>query len=326
MVKRICFILLALGLGMSVCGSSHAVVIEDTLMVTDVTPVQFCAVWATSEPAFGWLNVFLDPEATTPYTEAVVISESAEHPPAEDIGVMKVKMVGLKPDTEYFFQTETIAKDDNAVYLSPLERVRTEKASIIVRNDVFVPKVGIGENKSALGLLVIASVDKASYPVSGWVGDGVPDGWAAIDTNNFYDMETHVNLELEGGEVVNLMLFGGSLGSVETQETVPEEKGGIQPLEVAVNLPGSGSVPAISAPQDNPDEEAADGDDLPDSGSVPAISAPQDNPDEEAADGDDLPGSGSVPAISAPQDSAHEGGAEGGGASCFIATAAFSSP
>jgi len=290
MVKRICFILLALGLGMSVCGSSHAVVIEDTLMVTDVTPVQFCVIWATSEPAFGWLNVFLDPEATTPYTEAVVISESAEHPPAEDIGVMKVKVVGLKPDTEYFFQTETIAKAENTIYLSPIKRVRTEKASIIVRNDVLVHKVGIGENKPALGMLVIASVDKASYPVSGWVGHGVPDQWGAIDTNNFYDRETHVNLELEGGEVINLMLFGGSLGSVETQETVPEETGGIQSLEIAANLPDSGSGPTISPPQDS------------------------------------MPDSGSGPTISPPQDSTGGGGADGGGASCFIATAAFGSP
>jgi hypothetical protein len=258
MVKRICFILLALGVGMSVCGSSHAVVIEDTLMVTDVTPVQFCVVWATSEPAFGSLNVFLDPEATTPYMEAVVISQSAKHPPAEDIGVMKVKVVGLKPDTEYFFQTETIAKDDNAVYLSPLKRVRTEKASIIVRNDVLVHKVGIGENRPALGTLVIASADKASHPVSGWVGDGVPDRWAAIDTNNFYDRETHVNLELEGGEVINFILFGGSLGSVETQQTVPEEKGGMQPLEVAANIPDSGSGPAISPPQDSTGGGGAD--------------------------------------------------------------------
>jgi len=251
MAKRgIYFILLALGLGMSVYGS-HAAVIENSFMVTDVTPVQFCAVWATSEPAFGTLNVFLDPEATTPCTEAVVISESAEHPPAEDIGVMKVKAAGLKPDTEYFFQTETIAKADNTIYLSALKRVRTEKASIIVRNDVLVQKVAIGEDKPALGMLVIASVDKASHPVSGWVGDGVPDQWGAIDTNNFYDRETHVNLELEGGELVNLMLFGGSLGSVETQGTVPEETGGMQPLEVAANLPDSGSGPTTSTPQDS---------------------------------------------------------------------------
>lgn len=260
MAKRgIYFILLVLGLGVSVCGSSQAVVIEESLMVTDVTPVQFCVVWATSEPASGSLDVFLDPEATIPYTEAVVISESAEHPPAEDIGVMKVRVVGLKPDTEFFFQTKSIAKDDNAVCLSLLKRVRTEKLSIIVRNDVLAQKVGIGENKPALGMLVVASVDKASHPVSGWVGHGVPDQWGAIDTNNFYDRETHVNLELKGGEVINLMLFGGSLGSVETQDTLPEETNGIQPLKVEANLLDSGSGPTIAPPQDSTGGGAAGG-------------------------------------------------------------------
>ncbi len=232
MVKRgVYFIFLALGLGIAVQGNSLAVVIEDSLVVTDVTPVQFSVVWATSEPAWGSLDVFLDQEGTIPFIEAVVISESAEHPPAEDIGVMKVRVVGLKPDTEFFFQAKSTAKNDNAVYLSPIKRVKTEKSSIIVRNDVLAQKVGIGENKPAFGTLVVASVDEASYPVSGWVGDGVPDQWGAIDTNNFYDRETHVNLELEGGEVINLMLFGGSLGSVETQETVPEETGGMQALK-----------------------------------------------------------------------------------------------
>jgi len=80
---------------MSACGSSRAVVIEDSLMVTDVTPVQFCVVCATSQRASGSLNAFLDSETTIPCTKAVVISKSAEHPPAEDIGVMKDKVVRL---------------------------------------------------------------------------------------------------------------------------------------------------------------------------------------------------------------------------------------
>ena len=94
--------------------------------------------------------------------------------------------------------------------------------------------------------MVVASVDNASYPVTGWVGYGVPEEWAAIDMNNFYDKLTHVNLELVGNEVLNLLLFGGSLGSVETQEIVPQETGGMRALQVSANLAG----PAVSsAPQ-----------------------------------------------------------------------------
>ena len=255
MIKRGIFLFLcAVGLGISVAGNSHAVVIEDSLMVTDVTPVQFCVVWATSEPASASLNLYVDPEGTTPYTEAVVVFESAAHPPAEDNGVMKVKVMGLKPDTEYFFQTETTAKDDNAVFLSAIESVRTEKSSMIVRNDILVQKVGIGETdpQPALGMLVIASVDNACHPLTGWVGDRVPEQWGMIDTSNFFDWATHVNLELYGGEVINLTLFGGSLGSVETQDIVPQENGGMRSLAIESYLPDPEPPPPPPPPPGRP--------------------------------------------------------------------------
>jgi hypothetical protein len=257
MLKRsIIIAILAFGVGISMHGRSHAVIIEDSLMVTDVTPVQFCAVWETSVPAFGWLNVYLDSQATVPCTEAVITSESALHPPAEDIGVMKVKVTGLKPETEYFFQAESIVKEDNTVYLSPLTRVRTEKESTIVRNDVLVHRVSVPQSKQVLGMLVIASVDRASHPVSGWVGHGVPDGWGAIDANNFYDRQTHLNLELVGGEYITFMIYGGSLGFVKTQKAVPEETGGMHALGAVDNLPAPSvdpdSEPTVSPPPYSP--------------------------------------------------------------------------
>ncbi len=72
-------------------------------------------------PATGLVKVFEDPDGTSTVPEAVVKFPSAEHPPAENLGVMKVKVTGLKPDTKYFFQTQTIAKapNDNSVFLYP---------------------------------------------------------------------------------------------------------------------------------------------------------------------------------------------------------------
>jgi hypothetical protein len=240
--------LLVFGLGITGYSTAHGQVIEGSLVVTDVTPVQFCVIWGTREPATGWVSVFLDSEGANPWAGAVVKSESSEHPPAETIGVMKVKVMGLKPDTEYFFRTQTTMKKNSDVYESPVIRVRTEKSSVIVRNDVLVQKVNIGETNPAPGILVIASVAGASYPVSAWVGDGVPEEWAAIDTNNFYNSQTHFNLELKGGEVITLKVFGGALGSVEMAETIPEESGGMQRLSRAASLTSAGySVPESPA-------------------------------------------------------------------------------
>jgi hypothetical protein len=233
--------MLLMVLGIAVCSTARGAVIEGSLVVTDVTPVKFSVVWGTEEPATGWVSVFLDPDGSTLGTGAVVKSESPEHPPAEAIGVIKVTVTGLKPETEYFFSTHTILKNDNAVYDSQLIRVRTEKVSVIVRNDVLVQKVQIGGSDPAVGILVIASVEGASYPITGWVGNGVPKAYAAIDTNNFYNANTHVNLELNGGELIKVMVFGGSLGSEETEETIPSESGGMQHLSRAVVLAGSAS-------------------------------------------------------------------------------------
>ena len=243
-------IFISIGLLTTGYGNGHGIVLDGSLIVTDVTPVQFCVVWVTSEPAYGWVKVSLDPEGKVPCREAEVTFESAEYPPAENLGVMKVRVTGLKPDTEYFFQAKSTTKNDGIEYLSPLNRLRTEKNSVIVRNDLLAYKVSIGDNTPAPGTLVIASVENASHPISGWVGGGgVPEQWGAIDTNNFYGRNTSVNLEVEGGEVINLTLLGGSLGSVETQETVPEETGTMQELKTSARLLDSQSGLTASVPQ-----------------------------------------------------------------------------
>ena len=245
---RIYFALLAVSLGLFVPGYSDAsIIIADTIKITDVTPVHFSVVWATSEPATCSLDVFLDSEGKNPYTGASVASDSAKHPPAENIGVMKVQVVGLKPATSYFIRIRSVSKNDSSTHLYPTNppfiEVKTEEFSSVVRNDVFAQQIGTAEGRSAEGTLVIAELDQASHPVTAWAGHGIPDGWAAIDMNNFYDKITHSNLELpaEGGEPVTLTLFCGSLGAVEVKETVPAETGSIQAGSVVVQMPDSGN-------------------------------------------------------------------------------------
>jgi len=227
------------------CLSEASIIDTNSVWVTDVTPVQFSVVWGTSEPATGSVNVFSDADGTAPVADAVVHFKSADHPPAEDIGVMKVRVTNLQPNTQYFFQISATAKNGGAVSLypdaPPYLEVTTELGSVIVRNDVLVQQISIGQGQSTQGTIAIAEVDQASYPVTGWAGDGVPDGWVAIDTNNFYDKDTHVNLELLGGESIALTYFCGFLGKVETSDTVPAESGGIQQVSVKASLPSSGS-------------------------------------------------------------------------------------
>jgi hypothetical protein len=239
--------IILLGLSMFVFSIAPAAVIDGSLVVTDVTPAQFCAVWATTDPAVGNVYVYQDAAGEIPENSAIVTFDSKNHPPAEDLGVMKVKVMGLKPDTEYFFQTETVLKSDNSVYLSSIEMVKTEISSRIVENDVLAFQVSVDGGKPALGMLVIAIVEGVSFPVSGWVADGMPEQWGAVDANNYYDVNTHVNLDLQGGEIMDLMLFGGSMGSVAAQVIVPAETGGIQSLS-SVSLQLSATPVPSAAP------------------------------------------------------------------------------
>ena len=252
MAKRLKYLaLFTLSLLLCMPSTSDAnVIIADSVQVTDVTPVQFSVVWGTVEPATGTVKVFADADGTVPVTEASVTSESPNFPPAEDIGVMKVRVVNLKPNTQYYYQTQSTSKN-NSITTSypespPFNAVTTERASNVVNNDVFAQQISVGNGKSTMGTLVMATVEQASHPITGWAGDGVPDGWIAIDMNNFYDKNTNSNLELNGGEPITLTLFGGSLGTVETNDTVPAETGGIQAGSVVVNLPDSGDDPPAS--------------------------------------------------------------------------------
>jgi hypothetical protein len=158
---------------------------------------------------------------------------------------MKVRVTNLKPNTQYFFQINSTSKNSGSVFsypdVPPYIEVTTEVGSVIVRNDVLAQQINMEDGTSTQGTLVIAEIDQASYPVTGWANDGVPEGWAAIDTNNFYDKDNHVNLELVGGEAITFIYFAGFMGSVETNDEVPTESGGIQQTAEALSLSGSGS-------------------------------------------------------------------------------------
>ena len=101
------------------CPTEASIIDTNSVWVTDVTPVQFSVVWGTSEPATGSVNVFSDADGTLPVTDAVVYFESGDHPPAEDIGLMKVRVTNLKPNTQYFFQISATAKNSGSVFSYP---------------------------------------------------------------------------------------------------------------------------------------------------------------------------------------------------------------
>jgi len=202
------------------------------LVVTDVTPRSFSVVWISSEPSICSLRVFDDQHQEL--SGLSLVSESGLHPPAEDLGVMKVTVTNLQPNTTYYFQTLTTSKGDGKLTISPLEptSVQTELNSIVVHNDVLAHRIFQRDGETAAqGALLLAEVDSGNYPITGWVETGDFAPWAFVNLDNIYSRETHTNLELAGGEGLTLTSIGGSLGFKLISVAIPPETGTIQTLQ-----------------------------------------------------------------------------------------------
>ena len=92
-------------------GHSYAGIPENHhVMVTDVTPVSFSVIWASSEACTSNIIVFLDEEGNEAATGIAIVPQPVNSGDmsiavaAEDNGVMKVRVTGLAPDTAYYFQ------------------------------------------------------------------------------------------------------------------------------------------------------------------------------------------------------------------------------
>ena len=209
------------------------------LIITDVNPVAFSVVWVASEPST--CTVRLLDENHRSLADVKVISESVQHPPAEDLGVMKVRVRGVRPDTNYYLQTVTTSKKDGKITVYPDKPipVHTEINTIPVSNSVLAQKIYHNKQLKGNGSLFIASVEGGSYPVSGWVGDqpNPPSPWTLVDLNNLYSAKTHQNLEVRGGETLTVEILGGVRGYTRYNSKVPHSsQGGIIELSPPIVL------------------------------------------------------------------------------------------
>ena len=239
------------------------------LRVTDVTPRAFSLVWVSNQEASCFANVYTDAEGSNLIKDVTIMDESAGHPPAGQNGVMKVKVSGLNPDSLYYFQIVTVSGELVQVEPAsgPLPSVRTELTSVVVNNDLLAHRILMSDGLTpAEGALLLAEVQGGSYPITGWVGDGVSVPWAFVDLNNVYSKTERKNLELFGGEAITLESVGGLLGFRRLYATVPGETGLVQtlspePSDEECTLDNAG--PVIETEQLSPAPGVAIGYDIP---------------------------------------------------------------
>jgi hypothetical protein len=201
------------------------------LTITDVGTTSFSVVWISSEPSTCTLLVF--DEQRELKTGVSIEPDSKEYPPAEELGVMKVSVSGpeIFPNTTYYVQTVTTSKADNQVTIYPQDpiSVRTQKTAFPTNNFVLLQDIYFEDGEYGDGSLMIVSVEGSNYPVSGWVGEypNPSSPWAPVDLNNVYSRLTREALEINGGEIMIIEVFGGVRGYAHSVREVPPPSVGI---------------------------------------------------------------------------------------------------
>lgn len=231
-------------------------------VITDVSDRSFSIVWTSSEPADPSVAVFTDAAATQPAANTVLtafpvhtgnpalrlaVREQSRQQimtDARNRGVMKLKVSGLAPQTTYYLklgamsqisQQTTLCPDAGALLCidTPVLVITTEAGATreynpgsglqLFTNDQLLYRVAGGVS----GDLVISAIEGARYPVSSFVGDGVPAPFALVDLNNLYSNSSGVSQRIAGsvpeasgdaGEVLIMRHYKGISGSVSSLE------------------------------------------------------------------------------------------------------------
>ena len=211
--------------------------------MTDVTTVSFSVIWAASEASTAGLELFEDAAGTIPVTDATVIphpvnnGDVAIKEAAENNGVMKVMVTGLTYDTTYYFRTLTTSKStaDTAVYpdtglldvTTEVQTVRTYESNgdiLPFSNDIIIEPCYLEDGVTpATGTLMMATVAGGHHPITAFVGDGVDSPNALIDLNNVFGRETFENIDLQQGENLTLLNFGGLSGNSVVNMRMPPD-------------------------------------------------------------------------------------------------------
>lgn len=203
--------------------------------VADVTPTAFSVVWTVGEPSTGFLEVFFDPQGQEPASGAVVEphpragSDPSVSAAAEDLGVLRVRVSGLEPDTSYFFRTLTAPKAGGAAAPFPasgaLPRVRTQRASFPeTANGLGAAVATNGGATPVPGAALLVEVAGAASPLSALAQDAYAGGLGVVDLVNLYG-GTGSTLTLAGGEAVRVTALAGSAGRASANAALATNQG-----------------------------------------------------------------------------------------------------
>lgn len=239
-------------IGLAWAGNACAVPETVSMRVTDVTTSSFALVWMTDVAATPNLEVYGDSAMTTRLTDTVTVIPMPDAPQdvtaaARGKGIMKVRAVGLLPNTTYYVRAVTAdPADQTSIGYSALQEVTTAATVVPYRpaadgtfqafaNDLIAMKVYIRpSNQDAVpgkGDLVLLETSASPYPVSAFVGAGIAAPEGVIDLNNLFGTDM-TSLAVLGGEKGQLSVYrGGALSTLVHYRKLPAGSGTVAVAE-----------------------------------------------------------------------------------------------
>lgn len=224
-----------------VCFQVNSQPVLDKVLVADVSDRSFSLLFIANEPGTPGLMVYTDESMQTSipnlnqlnypvHTGLYGVNSIDGVSPkqlivdaAKEAGIVKITVSGLNQNSRYFvkyyFQSDidletTICPDDGVVSCnrSSDETVQVDTMSAISRlkdNQVYINDTLLYlDGEAQAGEILLLSVENTKYPLSMFVGDGMPLPYVAVDLNNLYSKTDLANYKVNGSD----MRDGGDYG------------------------------------------------------------------------------------------------------------------
>ncbi|WP_028313236.1 hypothetical protein [Desulfatibacillum aliphaticivorans] len=229
-MKKICCMIAAV----MILAAGHALA-EPGVCLLDVTPGGFDVLWQADPDGEPSVTVYTDSAGTIEAGDEVVVrafplsggdplaadayeamsAKYAFREKAKALGLYKIRVSGLKPDTGYYF-TAAIAYDSGETLTYPetgTRSVKTPKAAGFAANTPILA-IQLDDGSGTLdveGYVASAFCPRTRHGVSAYVGDGAQDDTVSLNLSNVFG-EDGVNWTPEGEKELILVILRGTDG------------------------------------------------------------------------------------------------------------------
>jgi hypothetical protein len=218
--------------------AAHAAPEVSGLVVADLSDRSFSVIWVANEAVETTVRVYTDAEGLSEITGGLTItSESTDHAPASDIGIVRIRVAELPEDTTVYIQgvstsvaTRELLEHPAAAPFIPVTTAlgldRRNALGEPIANDLVSIEVSrSGTENLAQGTLVLMEIAGAASPLSSFTGEGIEQPDALFDLNRAIDTTTRRSLVQTTETPLRFIALGASRGTARAEATLAAPTG-----------------------------------------------------------------------------------------------------